>query len=100
MIKVPIQFPKDGLGNIELPERLRPESQDVACILIKRSMDLKEMNLNEKEMKAMADTEANMIKQEGKAIPAWAYGPVEDRSDARKQDSSVEGEILHHVSVG
>src|SRR4029079_4391093 len=29
-------------------------------------------SLNEKEMKAIADTEVNMIKQEGENFPAWA----------------------------
>ena len=64
-------LPLDGLGNIELPERLRPESPDWLASY-KAVYGFKGDSLNEKEMKAMADTEANMIKQEGENFPAWA----------------------------
>jgi predicted TIM-barrel fold metal-dependent hydrolase len=64
-------LPLDGLGNIELPERLRPESPDWLASY-KAVYGFKGDSLNEKDMKAMADTEANMIKQEGENFPTWA----------------------------
>src|SRR6476619_1285535 len=64
-------LPLDGLGNIELPQRLRPESPDWLASY-KAVYGYKGDSLNEKEMKAIADTEVNMIKQEGENFPAWA----------------------------
>ena len=58
-------LPLDGLGDIELPERLRPESPDWLASY-KAVYGFKRDKLNEMEMKAMADTEANMIKRKEK----------------------------------
>src|SRR5436190_6957495 len=64
-------LPLDGLGNIELPERLRPQSPDWLASY-KAVYGFKPNRLNEIDMKAMADTEINMIKQKGENFPAWA----------------------------
>jgi predicted TIM-barrel fold metal-dependent hydrolase len=64
-------LPLDGLGSIELPERLRPESPDWLASY-KAVYGFKGDRLNETDMKAMADMEINMINQKGENFPAWA----------------------------
>ena len=64
-------LPLDGLGNIELPARLQPESPDWLASW-KAVYGYKGDAVNEKEAKAMAGTEMNMIKQRGENFPAWA----------------------------
>ena len=64
-------LPLDGLGNIELPARLQPESPDWLASW-KAVYGYKGDAVNEKETKAMAETEMNMIKQRGESFPAWA----------------------------
>ena len=64
-------LPLDGLGNIELPARLQPESPDWLASW-KAVYGYKGDSVNEKETKAMAETEINMIKQRGENFPAWA----------------------------
>jgi hypothetical protein len=64
-------LPLEGLGNIELPVRVRPESQqwiDAA----KAVYGFTTTELNEKSMKDLADTAANVRKQKGEKFPAWA----------------------------
>src|SRR6476469_4715876 len=62
-------LPLDGLGNIELPARLQPESPDWLASW-KAVYGYKGDSVNEKETKAMAGTEMNMIKQRGENFPA------------------------------
>jgi len=64
-------LPLDGLGNIELPARLQPESPDWLASW-KAVYGYKGDAVNEKETTAMAGTEMNMIKQRGENFPAWA----------------------------
>src|SRR4051812_14291043 len=57
-------LPLDGLGAIELPARVRPESKtwlDAARALYGFRGD----TLNQKAMKDLVDTEQNVIKQKG-----------------------------------
>ena len=63
-------LPLDGLGAIELPVRVRPESKtwlDAAKALYGFTGD----TLNEKGMKELIDTEQNVIKQKGEKFPDW-----------------------------
>src|SRR5678815_255535 len=64
-------LPLDGLGNIELPARLQPESPDWLASW-KAVYGYKGNEVNERETKEMAETEINMIKQRGENFPAWA----------------------------
>lgn len=64
-------LPLDGLGNIELPARVRIESQtwvDAA----KAIFGYNGANLDEKELNNLANSEQTAIKQRGEKFPAWA----------------------------
>lgn len=64
-------LPLDGLGNIELPARVRPESQtwvDAATALY----GFTDTVLNEKSMKNLISVEQNIIKQKAEKFPEWA----------------------------
>jgi hypothetical protein len=64
-------LPLDGLGAIELPARVRPESKtwlDAARALY----GFTDTALNEKTMKVLMDTIANVKKQKGNKFPNWA----------------------------
>jgi uncharacterized protein len=64
-------LPLDGLGNIELPARVRPESKtwvDAA----KAIYGFTGTELNEKALKELIDTERNVMKQKAENFPAWA----------------------------
>ena len=64
-------LPLDGLGAIELPARVRPESQtwlDAANALYGFTGN----ELNEKAMKDLMDTEQNVMKNKGEKFPEWA----------------------------
>ena len=69
-------LPLDGLGNIELPERLQPQSKDWLAAY-KAVYGFKGDSLNEKIIQAYADTTADMIKQKGEKYCEW----VLDRSN-------------------
>ena len=64
-------LPLDGLGNIELPARVRPESQEwlAAC---KGVYGFTGTELNEKAMKVLMDTIGNVMKQKAEKFPEWA----------------------------
>lgn len=64
-------LPLDGLGNINLPQRLRPESQTWvnAC---KALYGFKGDVLNDGALKDLQSDEQNLIKQKGESFPAWA----------------------------
>ncbi|HSZ87439.1 MAG TPA: amidohydrolase family protein [Puia sp.] len=64
-------LPLDGLGNIELPVRVRPGSKtwvDVA----KAIYGFTGTELDENAMKKLMDTERNIMKQKAENFPAWA----------------------------
>jgi uncharacterized protein len=64
-------LPLDGLGNIELPQRVRPGSQtwvDAAKAVYGFTIS----ELNEKAMKELIDTERYVMKQKAENFPAWA----------------------------
>jgi hypothetical protein len=64
-------LPLDGLGAIELPARVRPESQtwvDAAKALY----GFTGTELNEKLIKDLVDTQQNVMKREGDRFPEWA----------------------------
>ena len=64
-------LPLDGLGAIELPARVRPESQtwiDAARSLYGSA----DTELNEKAMKGLVDTSQKLMKQKGEKFPDWA----------------------------
>ena len=64
-------LPLDGLGIIELPSRMRPESPvwlDVARTLY----GFKGAELNEKTKKVLADTAQRLMKEKGDQFPDWA----------------------------
>ena len=64
-------LPLDGLGAIELPARLRPESKtwlDAAKALYGFTGD----TLNEKTMKGLVDSEQVILKKNGDKFPEWA----------------------------
>src|SRR5258708_4911219 len=64
-------LPLEGLGNIELPVRVRPESpQWIAAA--KAVYGFSAVELNEKAMKDLADTATNARKQKGEKFPEWA----------------------------
>src|SRR5258708_21373602 len=63
-------LPLDGLGNIELPARVRPESQtwiDAGKALY----GFTGSESNEKSMKDLINTEQNVMKQKGEKFPNW-----------------------------
>ena len=64
-------LPLDGLGAIELPARVRPESQtwlDASRALYGFKGD----ELNEKAMKDLEDIISNLMKQKDEGFPSWA----------------------------
>ncbi|MCW3117437.1 MAG: amidohydrolase [Chitinophagaceae bacterium] len=64
-------LPLDGLGNIELPARVRPESQtwlNASRTLYRFTGD----ELNEKAMKDLTDTAQIVMKEKGEKFPDWA----------------------------
>ena len=63
-------LPLDGLGNIELPARLHPESPDWLAAY-KAVYGFKGNELNEKTIQSYMDTTANMIKQKGEKFCDW-----------------------------
>ena len=64
-------LPLEGLGNIELPTRVRPESQQWIAAA-KAVYGFTATELNEKIMKGLADTVANIMNQKGGKFPEWA----------------------------
>jgi len=63
-------LPLDGLGNIQLPARLQPQSPD--WLPAWRSVyGYKGDTTSEQVVRQMADTEMNLIKQKGENFPAW-----------------------------
>ncbi len=63
-------LPLDGLGNIQLPARLQPQSPDW-LEAYKAVYGFKGASLNEKTIRSYMDTTANLIKQKGENFPAW-----------------------------
>ena len=63
-------LPLDGLGNIQLPARLQPQSPDWLASW-KAVYGYKGDTMSEQLMKEMADTERSLIKQKGENFPAW-----------------------------
>jgi len=63
-------LPLDGLGNIQLPARLQPQSPDWLASW-KAVYGYKGDTMSEQVMKEMADTETRLIKQKGENFPAW-----------------------------
>ncbi len=64
-------LPLDGLGNIELPARVRPESQtwiDAATALY----GFTDTVLNEKSIKNLIDTQEQVRKEKAEKFPEWA----------------------------
>jgi uncharacterized protein len=64
-------LPLDGLGNIELPARVRPESKtwvDAAKAVYGFSGTV----LNENALKELVSTERNVMKEKAENFPAWA----------------------------
>jgi hypothetical protein len=64
-------LPLDGLGSIELPARVRPESKtwvDAA----KAVYGFTGNELNENALKELIDTQRNVMKQKAENFPAWA----------------------------
>jgi hypothetical protein len=64
-------LPLDGLGNIELPIRVRPESP-VWLEAARKVYGFTGAELNEQSRRGLADSALNMIKQKGMEFPAWA----------------------------
>jgi predicted TIM-barrel fold metal-dependent hydrolase len=63
-------LPLDGLGDILVPAKVRPESQDwiTAC---KALYGFTGEKLNEKVMKRLIDTVGNVMRQKGEKFPDW-----------------------------
>ena len=64
-------LPLDGLGNIQLPARVRPESQtwiDAATALY----GFTDTVLNEKSIKNLIDTQQQVRKEKAEKFPEWA----------------------------
>ena len=64
-------LPLDGLGAIELPARVRPESQTWLAAY-KALYGFTGNELNEKAMKDLMDTVENVKKEKGEKFPDWA----------------------------
>src|SRR6266487_3248145 len=64
-------LPLDGLGAIELPARVRPESQ-TWLDAYKALYGFTGTELNEKAMKDLMDTVENFRRQKGEKFPDWA----------------------------
>jgi hypothetical protein len=63
-------LPLDGLGNIQLPARLQPQSPDWLAAW-RAVYGYKADTISEQVIKEMANAEMNMIKQKGENFPAW-----------------------------
>ena len=61
-------LPLDGLGNIELPIRVRPESP-VWLEAARKVYGFTGAELNEQSRRGLADSALNMIKQKGMEFP-------------------------------
>ena len=68
-------LPLDALFPFELPARIRPDSK-VWLAAAKAVYGFKGDDLNEKTMKGLADTAANVMKQKGEKFPEWALDQV------------------------
>ncbi|HEY4875638.1 MAG TPA: hypothetical protein VIH86_08715, partial [Puia sp.] len=64
-------LPLDGLGNIELPVRVRPESK-IWVDAAKAVYGFNTTELNENTLKNLIDTERNVMKQKAENFPSWA----------------------------
>ena len=64
-------LPLDGLGTIELPARVRPESQ-TWIDASKALYGFTGTKLNEKALKDLMDTARNVMKQKAEKFPNWA----------------------------
>lgn len=64
-------LPLDGLGNIELPVRIRPENQTWVNA-VKSLYGFTGSELNENALKELINTEDNLKKQKGEKFPEWA----------------------------
>jgi uncharacterized protein len=64
-------LPLDAIFPFELPARVRPGGQQWLAAA-KAVYGFTATELNEKAMKALADTAANVIKQKGEKFPEWA----------------------------
>lgn len=63
-------LPLDGLGAIELPARVRPESE-TWLNAGKALYGFRGAELNEESMKGLMDTMQNAMKQKGEKFPEW-----------------------------
>ena len=64
-------LPLDGLGNIQLPVRLRPESA-LWLYAARKVYGYSGAKLNEKSRMDLADTAKRVMKEKGLGFPAWA----------------------------
>ncbi len=64
-------LPLDTLGDIELPARVKPGSP-LWLDAYRGVYNYTGNDLDEKEIKSMMDTVANMVKQKGEKFPEWA----------------------------
>ncbi|HLY71525.1 MAG TPA: amidohydrolase family protein [Puia sp.] len=64
-------LPLDGLGNIELPARVRPESK-TWVEAAKALYGFTANELNDQAMKDLLDTERRVMKQKAENFPGWA----------------------------
>jgi hypothetical protein len=81
-------LPLDGLGNIELPARVRPGSKtwvDAAKALY----GFNGTELNENTLKELMDTERNVMKQKAENFPAWAL-----------DEAGIEVMFANRISMG
>ncbi len=69
-------LPLDAIFPFELPARVRPDGQNWLAAA-KAVYGFTGSELNEKAMKGMTDTAANVMKQKGEKFPEWAL----DRAD-------------------
>ncbi|MDP4265306.1 MAG: amidohydrolase family protein [Bacteroidota bacterium] len=81
-------LPLDGLGNIELPARVRPESPNWLATA-KAVYGLTATELNEKAIKDLSDTVANVMKQKGEKFPEWAL-----------DQAGIEVMLANRISMG
>src|SRR5437773_8917487 len=63
-------LPLDGLGAINLPARLRPESPDW-LLSLKALYGFDDTVLNENSMKDLLATEDSVMKEKGEKFPDW-----------------------------
>ena len=81
-------LPLDALFPFELPARVRPESQTLACCS-QSGLWIYRYELNEKTMKDLADTAANVMKQKGEKFPEWAL-----------DQAGIEVMLANRISMG